>query len=159
VTALTHDRLLELLSYDPETGVFTHKRKRGYRGGEIAGTYGKERYWMIGVMGKVYGAGRLAWFYVHGVWPTNEIDHKNQVKTDNWIENLRDVTGQINKQNQHRPHKDNKLGIMGVSKNSNRYTAQIGRVKLGYFDTAEEAHQVFVAAKKKLHPEAFISVI
>jgi hypothetical protein len=42
--------------------------------------------------GKLYGAARLAWLYVHGEWPKNQIDHINRLRDDNRLVNLRDVT-------------------------------------------------------------------
>ena len=37
-------------------------------------------------------AHRLVWFYIHGKWPEMELDHINNNKRDNRIENLREVT-------------------------------------------------------------------
>lgn len=46
-----------------------------------------------------YYAHRLAWFYVHGGWPTYYIDHINRRKSDNRIANLREVKPFENSQN------------------------------------------------------------
>lgn len=101
------------------------------------------------VMGHVVYAHRLAWFYVHGVWPTNEIDHINRNKSDNRIENLRDVTRTVNQRNLP------VWGIVpfrGVRTSKNRFQAQIsinGRSKyLGSYKTAEAAHEAFLIACK-----------
>jgi hypothetical protein len=76
--SLTLERLYELLSYDPETGVFRWRVDR-YSckcAGQIAGTTKNPRgYRYISVDCRAYRASRLAWFYVHGVWPPAQVDH------------------------------------------------------------------------------------
>jgi len=112
--------------------------------------------------GKIYLAHRLAWLYVHGVMPKKNIDHINGVKTDNRIENLRDVAQSVNLQNLQRARKNRKSSrLLGVS-HSNRgtclarpYRARIvvdGReLSLGTFATEQEAHQAYLAAKRIHH--------
>lgn len=56
---------------------------------------------------------RLAWFYVHGRWPTADIDHINGNRDDNRLCNLREATRQQNIQNSKR-RSDNRSGIKGV---------------------------------------------
>ena len=46
--------------------------------------------------GDTYYIHRLIWLYVYGSWPENTIDHINGIKTDNRLENLRDVTQAVN---------------------------------------------------------------
>jgi hypothetical protein len=48
---------------------------------------------------KLYSAARLAWLYVHGEWPKNQIDHINRVRDDDRLVNLRDVTRTENQNN------------------------------------------------------------
>jgi len=98
---LTTDRLRELLDYDTETGLFRWKTPTNNRitVGSLAGQNHPKGYTRIGVDGAKYLAHRLAWLYVHGVWPINQIDHINRMKTDNRINNLRDVIDGINKRN------------------------------------------------------------
>ena len=98
---LTQARLKELLHYDPENGVFTHiKARRGLRSGSLAGGIDKaEGYLQIMVDGKRYQAHRLAWLYVHGDFPPNDIDHISRVRDDNRICNLRLATRSENMQN------------------------------------------------------------
>lgn len=50
---------------------------------QIAGSKDKDGYIVITIHRKLYKAGRLAWFYVHGRWPAGEIDHKNRIRSDN----------------------------------------------------------------------------
>ena len=77
-------------------------------------------------------------------------------KLDNRISNLRDVTGQVNRQNLHRANKRNALGVMGVSARKKasgvKYEARIGRDTIGLFLTAHEAHTAYLAAKRIRHP-------
>lgn len=48
--------------------------------GDVAGCVDKDGYIQIRLKGKMYPAHRLAWLYVYGEWPQDEIDHINCVK-------------------------------------------------------------------------------
>lgn len=103
-----------------------------------------------------YKCHRLAWFYHYGEWPKLNIDHINRIKTDNRISNLRQCANGQNLQNCVKTK--NKTGVMGVThiESTGRYscgiTANGERICLGTYDTLEEARDVYIAAKKKLHP-------
>jgi hypothetical protein len=153
----TQERLKELLSYDPETGLFTRLMRAGTaRPGDIAGCMTPKGYLIIKIDGEGYMAHRLAWLYVHGKWPADQIDHINGVKNDNRIANLREATNSENMQNQRAASKANRAGLIGVYPNRHRFVAQItiNRQKqyLGIFATAEEAHSAYLSAKKIYHP-------
>ena len=154
---LTQERLKELLDYDPETGVFVRKIDRGgAKAGAEAGSYDAHGYKIISVDGVRKKAHRLAWLYVHGCWPVSEIDHINRVRNDNRISNLREANKCTNQQNIG-PKKCNKSGYLGVYKHNqcNRWAAKITHngivAYLGLFNTPEEAHAAYIAAKEKLH--------
>jgi hypothetical protein len=86
MTELTAERLRELLNYDPDTGVFTWRVRpvHSHRVGDIAGSVRTTRgYRLIGVAGRVYKAHRLAWLYMMGEWPKDQIDHINRDPSDN----------------------------------------------------------------------------
>lgn len=90
---LKHNRLLEQLKYDPLTGVFTWLVTRNrITQGDVAGSVSKEGYRVIRIDGEHHKAHRLAWFYVHGSWPSGIIDHKDGNKDNNKIKNLRDTS-------------------------------------------------------------------
>jgi len=98
--SLTRERLMELVSYDPSTGLFTSKVSRPpCKIGKVLGSKQAAGYVEFRLDYKSYLAHRLAWFYIHGDWPVGEIDHINQDRTDNRISNLRDVTRSENNRN------------------------------------------------------------
>ena len=153
------DTLRGVLDYNPDTGVFVWKIRPSARtyAGDVAGCLDKEGYWQIKFRRKLYFAHRLAWLYVYGEWPKEKTDHINGNKSDNRIANLRDVTQSQNMQNQHRAMKTNRAGFLGVctGRRGNRFAAVInvdGRQKrLGWFGSPEEAHEVYMNAKKLNH--------
>jgi len=158
---LTQEKLKELLYYDQLTGVFKWKIKprQSVNIGDIAGTILKKGYISIAINRKRYQAHRLAWLYVYGKWPENQIDHKDTVKHHNWIKNLREATNTQNQQNKIVANRNNKSsGILGVQldKRSCKYKASIRvdykPIHLGYFETKEEAHEAYITAKRELHP-------
>lgn len=96
---LTLKEASEKLSYDPISGLFTWKVNSGSRAkaGNVAGQFDPDNgYCRLYIKGRVYLAHRIAWLFVHGVMPTGEIDHRDRVKSHNWISNLRDCGRQQN---------------------------------------------------------------
>ncbi|AXF66107.1 HNH endonuclease [Leclercia sp. W17] len=158
---LTLDRLKELLSYDPQTGIFTWiSPPKNYRRpvGSAAGYLTSLGYIQIGIDCGNYSAHRLAWMYMHGEFPEMGIDHINGNPADNRIENLRAVTHQQNMWNR-RVQKNNSSGYPGVyfNKSANKWRACIRvkgkRIHLGYFKSAKEAHDKYVEASKEHHSQ------
>lgn len=157
---LTQEELKELLNYDAETGIFTRKvKRRGIRAkiGDIAGRLRFDGYVAIKINGKIYRGHRLAWLYVYGNYPNGEIDHINLIKSDNRIENLREVSRSENMQNIYNAGKSSTTGFRGIDyrKSMGLYQARIQsngkRHFLGYYSSAKEAHDAYVKAKKELH--------
>lgn len=154
---LSQERLKELLSYDQSTGLFTWLSRTSNRVsvGDIAGSAGKLGYVYIRLDGVRYLAHRLAWFYVTGEWPSNNVDHIDGNPSNNRLGNLRNVTQSGNLQNQRRAHSGSTSGVLGVYPSRKRFTASIkaeGKKKhLGQFDTKEQAHAAYVNAKRVFH--------
>lgn len=151
---MCHNRLTEVLLYEPETGRFFWRTSgKGRRVGVQAGRVMRKGYRQISVDYKQYLEHRLAWFYIYKEWPRYQIDHINEVKTDNRIANLRDVLQTTNLLNQSKPQKNNTSGFRGVSfdDSNGKYRAQLMISKkqhhLGYFDTAENAYKAYLLAK------------
>ncbi len=157
-TDLTAQRLRELLSYDPETGVFTRLVYASSHAtiGRAAGGLSSSGYIYIAIDGRKYQAHRLAWLYTHGCWPALEVDHINGVKFDNRISNLRDVSRTDNARNFLGPTKRNaSSGVLGVTPCGDRWRAAVTvsrkRIHVGVFDTKEAAHDAYLKAKRVLH--------
>ena len=129
---MNHQRLLELLDYDAVSGIFTRKISLSNRSpvGSIAGSINKG-YCLICVEGKRYAAHRLAWFYIHGAWPTDLIDHDNTDGTHNAISNLRLANKSTNGANRGR-NKNNTSGYKGVIEyRKGRFSSRIKVKRLG----------------------------
>ena len=143
---LTQERLRELLHYNPETGVFTNLVTRTYncKKDDIIGHVHTSGHIRTQLCGKFYYAHRLAWMYIYGYMPENEIDHINRDRADNRIKNLREVTRQCNSRNGS-VRINNKSGVTGVfwSKREEKWQAKITvdfiSIDLGQFKNIEDA--------------------
>ena len=153
--SITQDRLKQLLSYDPETGVFTRiVGVKGAAAGTVAGCLNKAGYCFIGIDHERPYAHRLAFLYMTGKMPDSQVYHIDQDKTNNCWANLRIVTACINMQNLSKAR--GKSNRIGVTSNDFGFQARIrhdGQNKyLGTFKSAEEASAAYVTAKRLLHP-------
>jgi hypothetical protein len=155
-TDVSREEVAALLSYDPQTGLFTHKvngHKR--KAGAVTGRLDNKGYVRIRLLGYELKAHRLAWLLTYGTWPAAEIDHINGCPSDNRIINLRDVSVAINGWNRKKAMRNSKTGVLGVCESGDKYHAQIGvhgqRYSLGRFETVEEAAAAYAKAKTHLH--------
>lgn len=156
--------LHEWLDYDPETGIFRWKKEpRQCRPllGHVAGTL-RNGYLFIKVRSFVpIGAHRLAWIYVHGLTIGGaEIDHIDGDPSNNAIENLRLATSSQQKQNKG-VQSNNRSGLKGAYYHAchkgKKWRSQIKvgdrLIFLGYFHTAQEAHEAYVRAASEYFGE------
>lgn len=152
---LTQERVKELLHYDPETGIFTwrvngHKRTAG----QMTGSVRKNGYLAIGVEGTQRYAHRLAWFYVTGNWPPDDIDHINGDRADNRWCNLRLATRSENLCNMKPRRKD---GNKNITRSGSGWAVNVRRggktVYCAWFKTKPEAVAAAKAARDVVHGE------
>ena len=143
---LTQEELFRVATYNPDTGLFSRNlSERRWKAGQIMGTPHIRGYVEMTVCGQRYLAHRLAFLYMEGLMPLDQVDHINGVKTDNRFSNLRKVSCQENQKKNLKISKRNKSGVMGVCwhKDARRWAAEIrisGKKKhLGLFDSIEEA--------------------
>lgn len=90
---ITQADLHELFYYDKDTGIFTRKINVGKRAkaGDIITNTNNNGYIVIVIDRQKYQGHRMAWLYVYGCLP-KYLDHKNGIRHDNRIENLRECT-------------------------------------------------------------------
>jgi hypothetical protein len=150
---LSQQYLKESLKYNQFTGIFTwikrparhfesfriERSTNARMSGVNAGTKDKKGYIVICLHGKLYKAHRLAFLYVNGSFPENEVDHIDGDKSNNKFTNLRDVSKSDNMKNASLPS-TNTSGTIGVGFHvpANKWRAHIkieGVYKhLGLFD-------------------------
>lgn len=162
MTGLTAERLRELFFYDPIVGTFIRKRTIVHNAliGDFAGSPDKHGYLTIRIDGKSYKAHRLAWLYVHGIWPDGDLDHKNRIKSHNALGNLRPAEDCENLWNT-TVRVDCGAGLKGVHVHKVRgqptgfYRVTIRtrgkKREVGYFKCPVEAHEAYRKAANDDH--------
>ncbi|MBZ9873106.1 HNH endonuclease [Mesorhizobium sp. BR1-1-9] len=151
------DEILDFIGYDPTTGLLSWVKSPGPRRIRIgkAGNVSRDGYVRIGFRFKQFSAHRIAWRIVTGKWPTQEIDHINNNRADNRIENLRLADRSQNSSNRHynRPKHNLPRGVY-LNEWSQRYFARIYHLgkqqSLGTYDTPEQAAEAYAIAAQKL---------
>ena len=151
--------LAEIFRYDESGEVYWRERKPShfdssiaacrqfnklFRGKRALATTDTHGYCQGRIAGKLHLAHRVIWALHYGRWPEGQIDHINGDRTDNRIENLREVDATGNARNA-KLRRDNTSGVTGVSyrNDSGCWIVQIatdsGRKEIGRFSTKEAA--------------------
>ena len=152
---LTVETARRVFNYDPDTGLLTWAIQANSRAliGDEVGKISNRGYRVTKYKRKDYSVHRIIWLIVHGKWPTGQIDHINGEKTDNRIENLRDVSLRENLCNQKR-HREGRLPGAYYDKNMRGWRAHIRinnvYVYLGMHPTEKEANAAYMKARAKL---------
>ena len=143
---LSCERVRELFSYDPMSGVLTWnvRTSNRVRIGDKAGVIGHHGYVLVRADGVLHRAHRLCWLHYHGWLPSIDIDHIDGDRVNNAISNLRVATRSQNNANS-KVRRDNRLGVKGVSYDKDRgmFSASVCGVSLGRFDSIEAAKQAY----------------
>jgi hypothetical protein len=118
-------------------------------------------YYRIRVCKVELMAHRVIWALHHGAWPNEYLDHINRDKTDNRIDNLRDVPMFVNNLNTDRPRFGGGMGVH-LSKRYGTWVAQIrvrGRCHhLGSFGSRAAARDARRAAEIRFFGQCFEEV-
>ena len=167
---LTKTYLLGRLRYHPELGGFTHRPRpvitakdqtwNTRYAGTVAGWRRDKnsKYVLITIDNSKYYAHHLVWLVETGVWPVEQIDHKDGDPSNNRFSNLRTSTQSQNCMNAAIP-RHNTTGVKGVhyATHYGCYVAKIekdGRVyHIGYFDTVEAGAKARAAAEERMFGE------
>lgn len=150
MSRLTPDFLRHLLHYDPLTGVWTWVNpmpRSKVRSGERAGSIDSNGRRKFRVAGEHHYSSRLAYFYMTGRWPKDQMDHINRVRDDDRWENLREATQSQNSYN--RAWAEESGDLRGIRCCGKQFAVSIGAEYLGLFKTIEEAITVRDEALKR----------
>jgi len=163
---LSFDRMREYLLYPPVTGLWVwnerpHKRQ-GTPAGSVATDEDGRQYIRICIDGMRFMAHRMAWFYMTGAWPEEEVDHWNRNGLDNRWVNLR-LAERSAGDNQHnrKLNSNNKTGVKGVTirPDTGKYRVTIGvggsKIRLGQFDSLADAKAAREAYARAAHGEFY----
>lgn len=148
---ITQDQAKHLFDYCP-TGVLLWKNPthKAVKPGSQAGVKKPSNYATVSINAKNYMVHKLIYLWHTGDWP-KVVDHIDNDKTNNKIENLRAATHSQNMMNRKGWSGKSK----GVYKEHNRWVAKIcveyKKYELGRFNTEEEAAQAYKEAAEKLH--------
>lgn len=142
---ITYERLHDVLHYDEDSGIFIWKERDEFKmSGMKAGTTNHDGYIRIAIDKHHYMAHRLAWLYMYGYFPENEIDHIDRNPSNNKINNLRESSRSCNCFNRN-VRSDSSSRITGVlfRKDNGMWTANImvlgKRKHIGQFKTKLDA--------------------
>lgn len=153
--------LRSLVEYEPATGVFIWKERPDARrewntryAGKVAGfdwrvPNSNVAYRSIRIFDWPFLGHRLAWLYMTGEWPTQEVDHVDLDGLNNAWANLRAADKAQNGANRS-ASANNKLGVKGVRTTpGGRFSAALCGQYLGTFDTPDLANAAYETAAKE----------
>lgn len=147
---LSADELHRRYTYDPTTGIVTHRLSPNNRikAGQVAGHCRKsDGYWTIRVDNQQLPLTHVIFCMMEGRWPDPEVDHEDRNPGNNTWDNLRESTRSNNCKNIVK--KPNRSGFRGVypHRSTGKFNARIsmnGRGKsLGIFENPADAARAY----------------
>jgi len=150
---ISQEGLKKVFEYNQFTGDFIRKYTTGRNvKGSIGGNVIKKGYRIIRIFGHNYYAHRLAFLYMKGYFPENDVDHINMDKDNNIWGNLREVSRGCNLRNTGLSSR-NTSGVKGVGIENGLWSASIcidgKRIRLHNFVNKDAA----IMARWKLEKE------
>lgn len=146
----SQERLNELFEYRDGKLYNKTNRANNARMGMESGGKTADGYIAVRIAGKLHRTHRLIWIMHNGDIPEKKfIDHRNGIRDDNRIENLRVVN--------HQQNHFNRTKAKGYSwqKSIQKWRAYLTvdgeRKHLGYFVKEEDARKAYLVAKEKYH--------
>lgn len=158
-------RLLEVFTYDSQTGELRWRDRVGKGGGRriqkrfVGKLAGKRsgRYLLVRVDAVQFKAARVIWKIVTGKDPRDQIDHINCNRHDNRAKNLRDATNAQNTSNRKRLCSKSLPKGVDFHNGTQKFRARISKngilYQLGLFKSVASAHAAYRAASKRMHGE------
>lgn len=152
------ERLFELFTYDPGTGLLVWKisTNNRVRAGDPIKTKYAAGHIAVGIDGVRYLAHRIIWKMMTGKDPIDQIDHIDGNASNNAFSNLRESDQAQNLANT-RTRRNNTSGAKGVSfhKATGKWRATIGKnyrsKQIGIFDDFQSAVEAANRARAELH--------
>ena len=166
------DFLRECFHYDLETGKLFWREDRplshfssrriqktfnGQFAGKEAGTDNGKGYKRVSLKNKLVLVHKIIWAMTYDKWPEKQIDHIDHDRSNNRLENLREVSHKENHRNMSF-RSDNVSGITGVYKRGNKWSAEVKvdgkKIALGCYANKDDAAKVVLEARREAgyHP-------
>lgn len=148
---LTQADVKHLFDYHPDGKlIWKNPTNRAVKPGTVAGVKKPAAYSVVSISAKIYMVHRLVYLWHTGEWP-QIVDHIDNDKTNNRIENLRAATPEQNMANR-RGWAGRKKGVVPAGSRWGAVIRAAGKQYwLGTFDSEDEAHAAYVEAANRLH--------
>lgn len=128
---------------------------RTVKRGEEAGCFDSKGYRVVRHNNKLLKAHRVIFALHYGRWPSGDLDHRNGVRSDNRIRNLREAGRAENMWNRKADH-NNKCGVLGVHQTSRgTWIAQLQHMKKKVLRSEHATIDAAIAARRTAERKYF----
>jgi hypothetical protein len=128
-----------------------NSRHAGTRAGWLHKAVG---YHHVAICSVVYKEHILIWVWHKGFWPKDELDHKDMIRNNNRIYNLREATRPQNHANKTK-QSNNTSGHKGVcwSRAAKKWQVRVSHTYIGIYSKLDEAVAAYANAARKQYGE------